>query len=285
MSGATPPGISRPHATRGRAPAPVRGSGGGWRRPGALLGLLGALALAALAATAPAAETTNTWTAAFDAANRLYEQARYREAAAAYEALLAQGLASPALYFNLGNAWFKAGEAGRAILNYRLAERLAPRDPDIRANLRLTRDLVHGQPLPPPPWWRRLSRRFTLNEWAGATGAALWLCFGALVLGELRADRRRLARRWAAGFGLVALLAGGALWGQWLERRLRVEAVVIAKQAVVRYGPLEVSPELQKVEDGAELEVLDQKDGWLQVGGLARGTGWIRQSEVLLVPP
>jgi tetratricopeptide (TPR) repeat protein len=247
---------------------------------------LGALALVlGVVTTARAAETTNTWTAAFDAANRLYEQARYREAAAAYEALLAQGLASPALYFNLGNAWFKAGEAGRAILNYRLAERLAPRDPDIRANLRLTRELVHGQPPPSPPWWRRLSRRFTLNEWAGATGVALWLCFGALGLGELRADRRRLARRWAAGFGAVALLAGTALWGQWLERRLRVEAVVVAKQAVVRYGPLEVSPELQKVEDGTELEVLDQKDGWLQVGGLARGTGWIRQSEVLLVPP
>jgi tetratricopeptide (TPR) repeat protein len=223
--------------------------------------------------------------AAFDQANRLYEQGQFTNAATAYQNLIRAGHDSATLYFNLGNAWFKAGEAGRAILNYRLAERLAPRDPDIRANLRLTRDLVHGQPLPPPPWWRRLSRRFTLNEWAGATGAALWLCFGALVLGELRADRRRLARRWAAGFGLVALLAGGALWGQWLERRLRVEAVVIAKQAVVRYGPLEVSPELQKVEDGAELEVLDQKDGWLQVGGLARGTGWIRQSEVLLVPP
>jgi tetratricopeptide (TPR) repeat protein len=286
MNGATPSQIPPPVAARGQEPAPGPGPAGGWRRLGARVCRLGALALVlGVVTTARAAETTNTWTAAFDAANRLYEQARYREAAAAYEALLAQGLASPALYFNLGNAWFKAGEAGRAILNYRLAERLAPRDPDIRANLRLTRELVHGQPPPSPPWWRRLSRRFTLNEWAGATGVALWLCFGALGLGELRADRRRLARRWAAGFGAVALLAGAALWGQWLERRLRVEAVVVAKQAVVRYGPLEVSPELQKVEDGTELEVLDQKDGWLQVGGLARGTGWIRQSEVLLVPP
>lgn len=285
MSGAASIQISRPEAARGREPAPGHVPGRGWRLRGALGCLLGALAGAAVVAPARAAESTNTWTAAFDAANRLYEQARYREAAAAYEALLAQGIASPALYFNLGNAWFKAGEAGRAILNYRLAERLAPRDPDIRANLRLTRELVHGQPPSPPPWWRRLSRRFTLNEWAGATGVALWLCFGVLMLGELRPDRRRLARRWAVGFGVVALLAGAALGGQWLERRLRVEAVVIAKQAVVRYGPLEVSPELQKVEDGTELEVLDRKDGWLQVGGLARGTGWIRQSEVLLIPP
>ncbi len=223
--------------------------------------------------------------AAFDAANRLYEQGRYREAAAAYEALLAQGIVSPALYFNLGNAWFKAGAAGRAIGNYRLAERLAPRDPDIRANLRLTRELVRGQPPPAAPWWRRGSQRLTLDEWAGVTGGAVWLGFGALVWGELRPARRRLCRRWAAGSAALAMVAGAALAVQWAERRLRVEAVVIAREAVVRYGPLEVSPELQKVEDGTELVVLDQKDHWLQVTGLPRGTGWIRQTDVWVLPP
>lgn len=256
------------------------------RRPGTVL-ILGLLVLmagrwgSAFGGDSP----PDARAAAFDAANRLYEQARYREAAAAYEGLLGQGLVSPALYFNLGNAWFKAGEAGRAILNYRLAERLAPRDPDIQANLRLTRELVRGQPPPAPPWWQRWSRRLTLDEWAGITGAGVWLCFGTLVWGELRPARRRLCRRWAAGFGGLAVLAGAALAEQAQARWLRVEAVVVTKEAVVRYGPLEVSPELQKVEDGTELVVLDQKDDWLQVTGLPRGPGWIRQRDVLVLPP
>lgn len=253
-------------------------------------GVVRALVLAGVLAggglrTQSAERPPDTRTAAFDAANRLYEQARYREAAAAYEALLAQGVVSPALYFNLGNAWFKAGEAGRAILNWRLAERLAPRDPDIQANLRLTRELVRGQPPPAPPWWRRWSRRLTLNEWAGLAGAGVWLGFGALVGGELWPGRRRFCRRWATAFGGLALLAGAALAEQAAARWLRVEAVVVAREAVVRYGPLEVSPELQKVEDGTELVVLDQKDHWLQVTGLPRGTGWIRQDDVVVVPP
>lgn len=276
-----PPGRGPPC---GNTALPGRPGGALWR----LLGLgclLSGLVLEAMGGTKRAIETTNAWTSAFEAANRLYEQARYREAAAAYEALLKEGIVAPALYFNLGNAWFKAGEAGRAIWNYRLAERLAPRDPDIRTNLRLTRELVHGQPPPAPPWWRRLSERFTLNEWAGVTAAALWLCFSALGWGELRPAQRRPARRWAAGFGVVAVLAGAALIEQWLDRQVRVQAVVIAKQAVVRYGPLEVSPELQKVEDGTELEVLDQKEDWLRVAGLVRGTGWLRQSQVMLLPP
>src|SRR6476659_1044175 len=73
---------------------------------------------------------------AFDQANKLYEQGKYGEAASGYGKLAQAGQVSSALYFNLGNALLKSGELGRAILNYRLAQRLAPRDPDIRVNLR-----------------------------------------------------------------------------------------------------------------------------------------------------
>jgi Flp pilus assembly protein TadD len=70
-----------------------------------------------------------------------------REAAAAYEQILTNGAVSPALYFNLGNAHFKAGQLGRAIAAYRQAERLTPRDPDVRANLQFARNRVQGPTL------------------------------------------------------------------------------------------------------------------------------------------
>src|SRR5262249_6562621 len=69
-------------------------------------------------------------TAAFESANKLYYENKFPEAAAAYEKLLRPGTASAALYFNLGNAWFKAGQIGRALAAYRQAEQLSPRDPD-----------------------------------------------------------------------------------------------------------------------------------------------------------
>lgn len=223
--------------------------------------------------------------ALFDAANRLYEQGRYREAAAAYEQLLAQGRATSALYFNLGNAWFKAGEAGRAILNYRLAERLAPRDPDIQANLRLTRELVRGGPIPARSLWQRAISALTPGEWGFLTVFCTWLCFGALTAAELWPARPGMCRRWAAVAGVLAIMAGTCLAAQWFTDRRRREAVVVAKEAIIRYGPLQVSRELQKVADGTELIVLDEKDGWFQVAGLARGTGWIQAADVALLPP
>ena len=56
----------------------------------------------------------------FDVANAAYADGRYEEAAAGYEALLAEG-PNATLYYNLGNARFKQGELAQAILNYERA--------------------------------------------------------------------------------------------------------------------------------------------------------------------
>src|SRR5262249_59015968 len=64
------------------------------------------LAVGTRAWGAPATESPNT---IFFRANTLYTEEHYADAAAQYEQLLAAGLESGNLYFNLGNAYFKAG--------------------------------------------------------------------------------------------------------------------------------------------------------------------------------
>src|SRR5947208_2144848 len=77
--------------------------------------------------------------AGFEQANKLYEEGKYAAAVDAYTKLLESGSGSEALYFNRGNALFKLGQVGRAIASYRLAEKISPRDPDLRANLQFAR--------------------------------------------------------------------------------------------------------------------------------------------------
>ena len=88
----------------------------------------------------PAAVRAESGSGGFEAANKLYEEGKFAQAAAAYEQLIQSGRVSAPLYFNLGNAWFKSGQMGRAITAYRRAEQLAPRDPDVRANLQFARN-------------------------------------------------------------------------------------------------------------------------------------------------
>ncbi|MCQ3980520.1 MAG: hypothetical protein DPW09_44490, partial [Anaerolineae bacterium] len=75
-----------------------------------------------------------TPTEAMRVANEDYEAGNYADAASIYEAIIASGLHNSNVYYNLGNAYFKQEDLGRAILNYRRAQRLDPRDADTTAN-------------------------------------------------------------------------------------------------------------------------------------------------------
>ena len=84
--------------------------------------------------------------------------------------MIHSGTVSPAIYFNLGNAYFKAGQLGRAIAALREAEKLAPRDPDVRANLQFIRGRVQG-PAAAASSWQQWFATLTINEWAVLTAA------------------------------------------------------------------------------------------------------------------
>ena len=74
--------------------------------------------------------------------NQLYENGRFQEASQTYQQLVDLGVEHENLFYNLGNAYYKSGDLGRAVLNYERARRMAPRDADIRANLDFARSLA-----------------------------------------------------------------------------------------------------------------------------------------------
>ena len=57
-------------------------------------------------------------------------------------------------------------------------------------------------------------------------------------------------------------------------------AIVVAADAIAHQAPVDESPTAFTVHDGAELEVLDQKDDWLQVSVDARKIGWLHSGKV-----
>lgn len=71
----------------------------------------------------------------FEMGNKFYQDKDYDSAIRMYQSVLNQGLESAPLYFNMGNANFKKGDLGMAVLNYLKARRLDPADEDIIHNL------------------------------------------------------------------------------------------------------------------------------------------------------
>ena len=217
----------------------------------------------------------------FDAANKLYYEGKFADAAAAYDRLLQSGQRSAPLYFNLGNAFFKSGQVGRAIAAYRQAQLLTPRDPDIRANLQFARNQVQGPTLPSTAW-QRWSGRLSLDEWTLLAAGSLWLFLLLLALLQWRPRLARPFRNGALALGLATLFLCSCLGAIAYENQSNRIAIVVAPDAVVRVGPLDTAPNAFTVHDGAELRVLDQREDWLQVTTGPQRNGWVQRQQVLV---
>jgi tetratricopeptide (TPR) repeat protein len=236
--------------------------------------LLVALLLAAAPSGAPPAER-------FERANALYRAGDFAGAAGEYEALAAEGLTSPSLHLNLGNARMRLGHRGPAIASWERALRLDPGDEDAAGNLAAARADDPDRALAgEPPLLARLVERTS-----DALAAALfllpwWTLWGAIALRTRRAGRARAALTALAVVATAGVLGGGALLaGKARDRRLTA-AVVVAPSAPVRAGPspaLKVDFELhegtrvrvREVQgDRARVRLAGGLEGWLAAGAL-----------------
>lgn len=209
----------------------------------------------------------------FATGNEQYEQGRYRQAIDAYRAALRAGFASGALHYNLGNAYFRAGDLGRAILHYEKARRLQPGDARLQHSLAVAHSRTASPP-PPASRWQTLAAAVDPAT-AFFLGLAAYLV-GTGVLGyRLWHGRDRLLD--AAGLAPIALglllvaLALGTSWLRTLDRR----TVVVAPEAALHRSPMANAPRDTTLHAGAVLTLQRRQPGWTEVR-LANGrVGWL----------
>jgi len=219
----------------------------------------------------------------FAAANKLYAEGKFADAAAAYENILKTGTQSPALLFNAGNAEFKAGHLGKAIAAYRQAEQLEPRDAELRANLAFVRNKVQGATLRESRW-QNWAGSLTLNEGALLTAVFFWALFGLLILRQIRpalAPRLRSAMQLTV---VLVIFSGLVLALQTNSHFHSAVAVVTNADATARSGPFDEAQNAFTAHDGAELRVLDRHDDWVQAANTAGKIGWLNTNQVAVLP-
>src|SRR5882672_4518429 len=70
-------------------------------------------------------------------ANIAYQKLDYEKSIRLYEELIKAKYVSIEVYYNLGNAYFKAGNFAKAIINYERALKMDPDDEDVNFNLKI----------------------------------------------------------------------------------------------------------------------------------------------------
>ncbi len=217
----------------------------------------------------------------FKAANQLYDSGKFAEAAAAYEKIEPK---TAHVYYNLGNAWFRQNKLGLAILNYARARQLAPRDPDILANLKFAQQRLGVEDVNTPPHatqrflWSIIESR-TSNEWSTAELVGLWLL--ALAIGarvyfpRLRSGILIVAVAGFVGFGFATF----ALSYQVIADHTAPPAVVTV-ETEARFAPVPDSTVHFRLAEGTQVSIREDRGQWLFVERADGQQGWVKSEAV-----
>lgn len=209
---------------------------------------------------------------------------QYQQAIQSGEALAGAGVRSAALEYNLGNAYFRMNDTGRAMLHLRRAAEISPSDARIQANLRYVRERVEPA-LQPPASNQILHAILFLHHnysartrlWiAGIAGVAGW----GLLLSRLWKPRTWKTTLGAAGAVVSMTLGISVLWQLHHDSKMP-PAVVVGKETL-RLGRGEgYDPALsQPLGPGIELRVLEERADWVRVELVDGKTGWLPERAI-----
>jgi Tetratricopeptide repeat len=210
----------------------------------------------------------------FAKANREYAQGHFKEAIATYETMVRAGQWNANLFYDLGNAYFRSRDFGRAILNYERALALDLHHPEATANLQIARDESRALELQPGRLERYLQVA-SINQYSIAAAVAFWLgTFGIIAL--IFARRRSVA---LISLPILCLLACVvAVWAIYtLETGSRgpALAIVTAKDVQARLATADTANSVLALPPGSEIKILSTRGDWTYAALPNDLRGWI----------
>lgn len=216
-----------------------------------------------------------------------YAKGNYQQAIQDYRTLLKGGV-SAALYYNLGNAYYRSDHLTQAILAYERAHLLQPGDKDIRFNLEFARNKTIDKITPQSELffvtaYKALVNFKSADQWAYWAVGILALAL-ALLLVYLFGPN--LVCRKTGFFGACVLVflflcCNLFAWQQKSALDHRTGAIVIAPSVSVRKTPAHNSSEAFVLHEGTRVDITDRnmKD-WRGVKLSDGREGWLPTRQI-----
>ena len=222
----------------------------------------------------------------FQAGNRLYQAGDHAGALDAWLGLYEDGFESGELHYNIGNAYFRLGELGRAILSYERARIALPRDESVRTNLELARSLTADQITPLPGFWvPRVVRWAVQLVPRGGLIAILalgYLGLASILLYRLLSTRPPYWTRHAVvAAAALTLVVGTNLLIREFGIGRAERGVILQTEAAVQSAPSD-DPSLQlfTIHEGAVVRIDRRSSDWLEIVLEDGKVGWVRAGDL-----
>lgn len=213
----------------------------------------------------------------------------YLKSALRFERITRDGdIENGKIYYNIGNAYFRADDIGRAILNYRRAEQFTPNDPNIQQNLSYARkrrkddldETEETKVLQTLLFWHydfSFSQRFTffvtvfLTLWAATT---------------TRIFLKRPFLKWIIGTtAILSVVLGASLITESRTIQNKRPGVIISDEIIARKGNSESyeASFQEPLHAGTEFTLIESRKNWLHVELTDGRQCWLPEIAVSMV--
>ncbi len=226
----------------------------------------------------------------FQQANGAYQNQQFNQAVNFYKQILSQGYESRAVYYNLGNCYYRLKQVGLAVLYYEKALKLDPDDPDVKYNLELAGlKVVDRVDLPPRfflfDWWDSLRNYFSLYQLCRLV-ASLFILTAVLLVIWLFIKRDRV-RRWLVTFSVIAGLLT-VFWAYilYIDGKAVMNhrsAVILVPNVTVLSAPDEKSTDVFILHEGIKVSLDEQRQEWVKISLPDGKSGWIKTESLGMI--
>jgi len=220
-------------------------------------------------------------------AETAYAQKQYDKAIELYEDVLKNFGESAEIYYNLGNAYYKANKIAPAILNYERALLINPGDRDLRFNLQIAnlRTIDKIEPVGEfflTEWFRTVQNFWSVDMWAtlGIIGFVLFI--GCLTLYFFSKWMRLKKIGFYAGIVLLTIVIVANIFA-WKQRQALINrngAIIFAPTVTIKSSPDASGTDLFVLHEGTKVSIKSMLGEWYEIELADGNVGWIRQKEL-----
>jgi tetratricopeptide (TPR) repeat protein len=218
----------------------------------------------------------------FTDANSAYRQGKYDAAIAGYHKALSAGYESGNLYYNLANSYVKKGELGKAILNYERARLFIPGDSDVRSNYEYALSLANGGSRSFGNRFEQLCSRLfdgmTVDGLVILLSVIYILVLAGFVVNLFLPAAQQFTRPLTVILALLFLFAFVAF--QQKAAYISTGAIVINKEANVKFEPLETATTYFKLSEGSNVEIIEKGGSWYKIKRPDGKLGWAKKDNL-----
>lgn len=195
----------------------------------------------------------------------------FRKSVLSFERINGEGgIESGKLFYDIGNIYFRLGDTGRAVLNYRRAEKLMPHDMNLEQNLEYARSRCADKIEAKPETKVFKTLFFWHYDLDLKTRAIFFAIFFALVW-VLAAVRLFVKEGWVRNCliacAALSFLMGSSVGLEAFQQSGNRSGVIVAKEVIARKGDgTTFDPTFKEpLHAGTEFRLVEERRGWYYI--------------------